>query len=64
MKDLTKHLSHYMALFGVLLAGFAGLVIFSYDKNESFEEIKKPNGIKKSVIEIDINGNIIKKYNI
>ena len=33
MKDLTKHLSHYLVLFGLLLAGFIGLVIFSYDKN-------------------------------
>jgi len=33
MKAFTKHLSHYMVLFGVLLAGFAGLVLFSYDKN-------------------------------
>jgi len=33
MRDLTRHLSHYMALFGILLAGFAGLIIFSYDKN-------------------------------
>ena len=30
---MTKHLSHYMALFGILLAGFAGLILFSYDKN-------------------------------
>ena len=33
MKSLTKHLSHYMALFGILFAGFAGLILFSYDKN-------------------------------
>lgn len=33
MRDLTRHLSHYMALFGILLAGFAGLILFSYDKN-------------------------------
>jgi hypothetical protein len=33
MKSFTKHLSHYMALFGILLAGFAGLILFSYDKN-------------------------------
>jgi len=33
IKDLTRHLSHYMALFGILLAGFAGLILFSYDKN-------------------------------
>ena len=33
MKSITKHLSHYMALFGILLAGFAGLILFSYDKN-------------------------------
>ena len=33
MKDLTKHLSHYLVLFGILLAAFAGLVIFSYDRH-------------------------------
>ncbi|MCX6705073.1 MAG: hypothetical protein NT162_01930 [Candidatus Woesebacteria bacterium] len=33
MRSFTKHLSHYMALFGILLAGFAGLILFSYDKN-------------------------------
>lgn len=33
IKDLTKHLSHYMALFGILIFGFAGLILFSYDKN-------------------------------
>ena len=33
MKSFTKHLPHYMALFGILLAGFAGLILFSYDKN-------------------------------
>ena len=33
MKHFTKNLSHYMVLFGILLAGFAGLILFSYDKN-------------------------------
>ncbi|MCX6704171.1 MAG: hypothetical protein NTZ07_01875 [Candidatus Woesebacteria bacterium] len=33
MKSISKHLSHYMALFWILLAGFAGLILFSYDKN-------------------------------
>ena len=33
MMDLTKHLSHYLVLFGLLFAAFAGLIIFSYDKN-------------------------------
>lgn len=32
MRSFLKHLSHYMVLFGILLAGFAGLVLFSYDK--------------------------------
>lgn len=32
MKHFLKHLSHYTALFGILLAGFAGLILFSYDK--------------------------------
>jgi hypothetical protein len=33
MKSIVKDLSHYMVLFGILLAGFAGLILFSYDKN-------------------------------
>jgi hypothetical protein len=33
MKPFLKDLSHYMVLFGILLAGFAGLILFSYDKN-------------------------------
>lgn len=33
MRDLTKHLPHYFSLFGILLAGFAGLILFSYNKN-------------------------------
>lgn len=32
IKDLTRHMSHYTALFGILIAGFAGLILFSYDK--------------------------------
>lgn len=33
MKLLSKHLVHYLVLFGILTAGFAGLVLFSYDRN-------------------------------
>ena len=33
LKFITKDLSHYKVLFGILLAGFAGLILFSYDKN-------------------------------
>lgn len=33
MKQFARHLPHYMALIGILSAGFIGLVIFSYDKN-------------------------------
>lgn len=33
MKQIAKDLPHYMLLGGILLTGFAGLVIFSYDKN-------------------------------
>ena len=36
MKHFAKHLSHYLVLFGILLAGFAGLILFSYDKNFQF----------------------------
>jgi hypothetical protein len=32
MKSFTKHLPHYLSLFGILFAAFAGLVLFSYDK--------------------------------
>ncbi|HJY98781.1 MAG TPA: hypothetical protein VJ227_03635 [Patescibacteria group bacterium] len=31
MKQFAKDLPHYMLLGGILLAGFAGLVLFSYD---------------------------------
>jgi hypothetical protein len=33
MKSFLKHLPHYLSLFGTILAGFIGLVLFSYDKN-------------------------------
>lgn len=32
MMHFLKHLSHYSVLFGILLAGFIGLILFSYDK--------------------------------
>lgn len=32
MRSFLRHLSHYLVLFGILLAGFTGLVLFSYDK--------------------------------
>jgi hypothetical protein len=33
MKSFLKHLPHYLSLYGILFAGFAGLILFSYDKN-------------------------------
>lgn len=33
MKKVIRDLPHYMLLFGILFAGFAGLILFSYDKN-------------------------------
>ncbi|MEK7550862.1 MAG: hypothetical protein AAB535_03720 [Patescibacteria group bacterium] len=33
MKSFAKHLPHYLLLFGILLFGFSGLVLFSYDRN-------------------------------
>ena len=33
MKSFAKHLPHFMSLVGILFAGFAGLVMFSYDKH-------------------------------
>lgn len=33
MKSFVKHISHYLLLFGILFAGFSGLILFSYDKN-------------------------------
>lgn len=33
MKSFARHLPHYILLFGILFAGFAGLVLFSYDRN-------------------------------
>lgn len=32
IKTFAKHLPHYLVLIGILLAGFTGLIIFSYDK--------------------------------
>lgn len=31
MKKIIKHLSYSLSLFGILMAGFVGLVLFSYD---------------------------------
>lgn len=33
MKSFAKDLPHYMLLGGILLSGFVGLILFSYDKN-------------------------------
>lgn len=33
MKKTTKHLYHYLPLFGILGAGLAGFWLFSYDRN-------------------------------
>jgi len=33
MKSIARDLAHYTLLFAILLAGFAGLILFSYDKN-------------------------------
>lgn len=33
MKTFARDLPHYLSLFGILIAGFAGLILFSYDKN-------------------------------
>ena len=33
MKAFAKHLSHFLLLFGILFAGFAGLILFSYDRS-------------------------------
>lgn len=33
MKSFSHHLSHYLPLLGILLAGFSGLVWFSYDRS-------------------------------
>ena len=33
MKAFIKDLSHYLVLLGILVAGFAGLILFSYDKS-------------------------------
>jgi len=32
MKQITKHLSHYLSLFGILIVATFGLIIFKYDK--------------------------------
>jgi hypothetical protein len=33
MRAFVKDISHYFVLFGILIASFAGLILFSYDKN-------------------------------
>lgn len=33
MRSFVRDLPHYMLLIGILFAGFAGLILFSYDKN-------------------------------
>ncbi len=33
MRFFVRDLPHYMLLIGILFAGFAGLVLFSYDRN-------------------------------
>jgi hypothetical protein len=32
MKQLVKHFPHYFSLIGIFLAGFLGIIIFSYDR--------------------------------
>lgn len=32
MRSFTRDLPHYLLLFGILIVGFAGLILFSYDK--------------------------------
>lgn len=32
LQDLTKHLPHYLSLFGVVGASLLGLIYFSYDR--------------------------------
>lgn len=32
MKYMTRHIQHYLPLIGILLAGFLGFWIFSYDQ--------------------------------
>lgn len=32
MKSFARHLPHYLVLIGILFVGFAGLIVFSYDK--------------------------------
>ena len=32
MKDLTRHLNHYLPLIGILVAGTFGFITFSFDK--------------------------------
>lgn len=32
MKSFARDIPHYLSLFGILIAGFAGLILFSYDR--------------------------------
>jgi hypothetical protein len=36
--------------------------IFSYDKNKSINKVENPNAIKKNIIEVDSNNNIINEW--
>jgi hypothetical protein len=32
MKNIVRHLPHYLSLFGILIAGIIAFVVFSYDR--------------------------------
>ena len=44
MKKIIRHLPHFISLFGILLAGFSGLIIFSYDKKFQLAMIVATSG--------------------
>ena len=33
LHDITRHLTHYMSLFGIIVISLFGLLVFQYDKN-------------------------------
>lgn len=33
MKTFSKHVSHYLSLFGILTVATVGFILFNYDKN-------------------------------
>ena len=68
MKDFTKHLSHYVPLFGLLAAGFVAFWLFSYDRVFQIATVISTAlayvlwGIVHHYIHRDLNVSVIVEY--